>query len=157
MNAREGNADNLVDVVAVIIDATRRHIDRKHQWTMKARIVRVAAKVPAEKALTGLVLNIIYNGPMVPNLSIHPGILFRVSIPLVQAEKALDDVAAEQQPEITLTPDILKAMPEPCARVPLSLLQELRGQEAGTEYSRRALMRFWSEDRRTGKASATDD
>ena len=147
----------MVDVVAVIIDATRKHVDRKQHWTMKARIVRVVAKVPAEKALTGLVLNISYTGPLVPNLSIHPGILFRVSIPLVEAEKALDEVAAEKQPEIALTPDILKAMPEPCARVPLSLLQELRGQEAGTEFSRRALMRFWSEDRRTGKTPATDD
>lgn len=146
-----------MDVVAVIIDATRKHIDRKHQWTIKARIVRVVAQVPAEKALTGLVLNITYNGPLVPNLSIHPGILFRVSIPLVDAEKALDEVGAEKLPEIALVPDILKAMPEPCARVPLSLLQELRGQEAGTEFSRRALMRFWSEDRRTGKAALPDD
>ncbi len=147
----------MVDVVAVIIDAARRHVDRKQHWRIKARIVRVVAQVPAEKALTGLVLNIAYSGPLVPHLSIHPGILFRVSIPLADAEKALDGVAENQAPEIALTPDILKAMPEPCARVPLSLLQELRGQEAGTEFSRRALMRFWSEDRRTGKAPASDD
>ena len=139
--SQSGSRSDAVDVVAVIIDATRKHIERKHQWTIKARVVRVVAQVPAEKALTGLVLNITYNGPLVPNLSIHPGILFRVSIPLADAEKALDEVA----------------MPEPCARVPLSLLQELRGQEAGTEFSRRAIMRFWSEDRRTGKAALPDD
>ena len=152
-----GSRSDMVDVVAVIIDAARKNIDRKHQWTIKARIIRVTAKVPAEKALTGLVLNIVYNGPLVPNLAVLPGILFRVAIPLVEAEKALDEVAAETQPEIALVPDILKAMPEPCARVPLSLLQELRGQETGTEFSRRALMRFWSEDRRTGKTSVIDD
>ena len=49
-------------------------------------------------------------------------------------------------------PEIIRPMDEPCVRVPLSILKELRGQESGIEYSRRALVRTWSEDRRTGKA-----
>lgn len=149
--------NDVVDVSAVIIDASKRHVDRRIHWTMKARIVAVAAKVPAEKALTGLLLKIRYNGPLVPNLSIRPGILFKVGIPVPVAEKALDEVAEERYPEIAVDPEILKAMPEPCVRVPLSLLRELRGQELGTEFSRRALVRTWSEDRRTGNAALPDD
>lgn len=157
MNPNHTPRGDTVDVAAVIIDATKRHFDRRIHWTMKARIVAVAAKVPAEKALTGLLLKIRYNGPLVPNLSIRPGILFKVSIPVSVAEKALDEVAEERYPEIAVEPEILKAMPEPCVRVPLSLLRELRGQEIGTEFSRRALVRTWSEDRRTGTAALSDD
>ena len=155
-----------VDVAAVVISAEKKHVDRQMQWMIRARIIRIlgdrAPRVPLEQEhwlsinkLTGIAINLQYSGPILTNLSIRSGILFRLSVPGLEVEKALLAVANEEEPEIVVTePEVIRPMNEPCVRVPLSILRELRGQEAGIEYSRRALVRTWSEDRRTGKAAS---
>lgn len=136
-----------VDVVACIVRLTR----RERAAVLDSRIVSVKAEVPAEKALIGSRLLVNYSGVLLPNMVLRTGILFRASIPLADANKALDVVAEHGSAEIQISPDIIRPMAEPCARVPLSLLRELRGQEVGTEMSRRALVKMWSEERTTGK------
>jgi hypothetical protein len=157
---------NAVDVAAVVIEASKKHVDRQAHWTIKARIVRVlgdrAPKVSLEQEhwlsinkLTGTIVNLSYSGPILTNLSIRSGILFRLAMPAVEVEKALLAVARDEEPEVSVKePEVIRPMNEPCVRVPLSILRELRGQEAGIEYSRRALVRTWSQDRRTGKAAS---
>jgi hypothetical protein len=80
------------------------------------------------------------------------GILFRLGLPIESANLALDEIADGKNSVLKVQPDLIRPMAEPSVRVPLSLLRELRGQEAGMEMSRRALVKAWSEDRRTGKS-----
>jgi hypothetical protein len=117
---------------------------------IRGRVVDVQAKA-AERALVGTTVIVEYSGILLPNMVIRTGILFRLSIPLDKVNAALDEVAEGKEASISVAPEIIRPMAEPCARVPLSLLRELRGQESGTEMSRRALVKTWSEDRRTGR------
>lgn len=127
-------------------------VSRKRKGTLiKGRIVDVQARAPAEKALVSAPVEVDYQGVLLPNMVVRSGILFRLGIPLEDANQALDLIADGQDPVLRLSPEVIRPMSEPCPRVPLSLLRELRGQEAGTEMSRRALLKIWSEDRRTGK------
>lgn len=154
--------DEPIDVVAVVISAQKRHVNRKPQWTVKARVIRILSESPklsveSESWLsilkfTGTVVNLTYSGPILKNVSIRPGILFRCSLPQREVEQALEQIAQDETPELHVRPEVIRPMAEPCVRVPLSILRELRGQEAGIEYTRRALVQTWSEDRQTGKA-----
>jgi hypothetical protein len=139
--------ENFVETVVCITD-----LKRKDALHIKGRIVEVRAKISAEKALTGATVNVKYSGVLLPYMILKIGILFRLNIPLEQANAALDEVAEGKDPVIAVEPELIRPMSEPSARVPLSLLRELRGQELGTELSRRALVKAWSEDRRTGKS-----
>lgn len=125
----------------------------KGNLKIKGRIIDVSAQVLGERALVGSVVQISYSGNLLPNMVIKVGILFRVSLPLETANAALDDIANGVPPEYTIsfTPNLIRPMTEPCVRVPLSLLRDLRGQESFAEMTRRALIKTWSEDRRTGK------
>lgn len=143
-----------VEVVATIINVTNRRDGGSVTWTVDARIVNVVTRFSAEMALVGLPLRVEYAGYLLPRMSLRSGLLFRVGIPISVAEGALDAVAEGKEPVVACTATNVKSMAEPCVRVPLSLLKELRGQEARGERSRQALVRTWSEDRRTGKMSA---
>jgi hypothetical protein len=118
---------------------------------IEGRVVDVKAMASAERALIGSTLHVRYEGILLPNMILKTGILFRLSIPIDAANAALDSIADGNAASIIVKPTIIRPMSEPCARVPLSLLRELRGQELGTELSRRALVKTWSEDRSTGK------
>jgi hypothetical protein len=141
-------------VSATIINATNRPSPAGTVWTIEARIVSVNAKVPAEAALVGLLMKVDYVGYLLPRMSVRSGLLFRAALPLEVAEAALDQVAKDNEPVITCQVSEIRPMAEPCVRVPLSLLRELRGQEARAEMSRRSLVKTWGEDRRTGKMAS---
>lgn len=155
---------NSLDVIAVVISSSKKHVNRQPRWDVSARIVSPVRgpRAPIETApwlsvnkLSGTIVNLQYSGLLLKNLNFRPGILFRFAMSSVDVENALAEVAEGREPEITIdSPDIVRPMAEPCVRVPLSILSELRGQEARIEYGRRALVKTWSEDRRTGKASS---
>jgi len=149
-----------IEVDAVIILASKGEV-RTH-WDIKARVVRAdGPKVSVEQdhwlsmnRLVGTLVNLHYAGPIMKNLSIRSGILFRMSLPVEAVEVALSDIVEGMEPTIMVTSsEIIRPMAEPCVRVPLSVLRELRGQEAGIESTRRALVKTWSQDRRTGNAA----
>lgn len=142
--------ESLVETTVCITDVNR----RKKGLLIKGRVVDVRVQASAERALVGTSVDVDYQGVLLPNMVARTGILFRLSIPLAAANEALDAIAEGRTPTIEVAPEVIRPMTEPCARVPLSLLRELRGQEAGTEMSRRALVKVWSEDRRTGKPTA---
>lgn len=135
--------EQAVDTTVCIIEAKKRKL--------RVRVVDVHTRVISERALVGSVLDVEYSGVLLPNMILKTGILFRMSVPLDKLNEALDTIANGAEPTIVLTPEIIRPMAEPCARVPLSLLRELRGQEPNTERVRRALVKTWSEDRRTGR------
>ncbi len=147
--------EDVVETVAVLLRTEK--LGPKH-WALEARIVQVSAKVAAERALVGVVLKMDFTGPMLPHLALKPNVLVRVGVPLDVAERALDAIATtgeeplgEKGIEVQFHALQLRPMAEPCPRVPLSLLRELRGQEASTEMQRRALIYVWSKDRRPAK------
>jgi hypothetical protein len=139
------------DVVEAVVCITS--IKRSGDLVINGRVVDVKAKISAEKALINSTIEVRYNGIMLQNMVLKVGILFRVSIPLEVANSALDKIAEGADHVISIEPELIRPMSEPSVRVPLSLLRELRGQELGTEMSRRALVKAWAEDRRTGKSS----
>lgn len=140
--------DNVVDVVGVIqaISATQLSDGRRtwKRWSVQALIASVVAKAPAERALIGQRMSLVYDGVLLAQLALKRGILFRVQMPLALANEALDKLALGQPTAVKFQPLFIRPMEEPCVRVPLSLLRELRGQEIGTEYSRRALVSLWN-------------
>ena len=139
---------DVVEAVVVLTQAER----QGSVWKMQGRIESVRAKASAERALVGLRVSMTYEGRLLPKVYLASGLLTQVDIPLKDAEAALDRLAAEEKDvTIEFKPVLLKPMAEPCVRVPLSLLRELRGQEAGAETSRRVLVSTWSDERRTGK------
>ena len=140
--------NDFVDTVVCITEIRR----RQDAISIRGRVVDVKAKATAEKALIGSVVEVAYSGIMLPHMIIKVGILFRLGIPLDVANAALDDIADGKDSIVKVEPDLIRPMAEPSVRVPLSLLRELRGQEAGMEMSRRALVKAWAEDRRTGKS-----
>lgn len=149
-----------VEVVAAITEALRMTTSPPSalRWVVGARVVRVDARVPAERALVGCRLRVSFIGTLLPGLVLRPGILCVVGVPLALAEQALDEIAEERRDPLDGEPlafstQVVRPLAEPCVRVPLSLLRELRGQEATTENVRRALVHVWSEDRRTGSAA----
>ena len=117
---------------------------------LKARIAQVLSRVTAERALIGFEVESIMDGFVLPGLPLRPGVLVKALIPLEIVDKALDQIAEGAPPKLEIPSTSLRCMTEPCARVPLSLLRELRGQEATTEMARRALVKVWAEDRKTG-------
>jgi hypothetical protein len=139
------------DIVEAVVCITS--IKRSGDLVINGRVVDVKAKISAEKALINSTIEVRYNGIMLQNMVLKVGILFRVSIPLEVANNALDKIAEGADHIISIEPELIRPMSEPSVRVPLSLLRELRGQELGTEMSRRALVKAWAEDRRTGKSS----
>ena len=141
----EPTSDEIVDVVGVIQDvsATAKDGARK-RWGIQALIAGVVAKAPAERALIGQRMSLVYDGVLLAQLALKRGILFRVQMPLALANEALDRLALGEPTAIKFQPLFIRPMEEPCVRVPLSLLRELRGQEIGTEYSRRALVSLWN-------------
>jgi len=149
-----------IEVSAVVLQSSKRHEDRKPIWALRARVIKILSdhpKLPADHGwmsplrFVGTTLNIRYAGTVLHQLRLTPGIVFRLSIPKPDVAVALEQIANDQEPELALEPDFIRPMDEPCVRVPLSVLTELRGQEAGIEYARRALVQTWSKDRRTGK------
>lgn len=140
--------NDLVDSVVCITEIRRRH----DSVSIRGRIIDVTAKATAEKALIGSSVEVSYAGIMLPYMVLKVGILFRLGLPLDTANLALDEIAEGKSAVLKVQPELIRPMAEPSVRVPLSLLRELRGQEAGMEMSRRALVKAWSEDRRTGKS-----
>jgi len=147
-----------IDVGAVIVSSDKTRKDGRNHWSVKARIFQIISRQPKVNEdtwmsilnLTGTSLNLSYNGPYIPNMSFRSGIVFRLALSITDVEQALEAAARGETPELTVNPEVLRPLSEPCARVPLSILRELRGQEAGIEYSRRALVQAWGEDRKTG-------
>ncbi len=146
----------MIDVVAAVIEAN----NEDKLWTIRARVITVDAKVHAEHALIGLHITLTYSNPLHFALKLREGMLFRVGLPVDKAEKLLDSIA-ENVPldslSLNFEPIIISPMQEPSARVPLSVLRELRGQESVTERVRQAIVHLWSVDRRTGKAQKLDE
>jgi len=142
--------DGVVDVTFLIWNTLR----ATTQWSVSGRIIDVRPQVPAEQALVGVRLVLKYQGTLLPQLALRAGVLCRVELPLAVAESLLDqianDVLPSDIPPATVRVDVIRPLNEPCVRVPLSRLRELRGQEAGGEMCRRALVDAWSTDRRTG-------
>ncbi len=138
-----------VDVTAVMLVAVRHS---PNLWTIKARIINVVEKVPAERALIGCLVDLTYRGTLLPHLALKVGLLIRVGIPLVDAERHLDLIAEGNDPfvapPLVFEALVLRPMTEPCVRVPLSLLRELRSQEFRAESVRSALVHAWTEDRK---------
>jgi hypothetical protein len=93
-----------------------------------------------------------YRGPLLPKMVLRSGILCRTEMPLDVANRALDELAADGTPTALFEPRLVRPLSEPCVRVPLSLLRELRGQEPSTDRQRIALVRAWGDDRKTGTA-----
>lgn len=151
----------MIEATAVIIENGKsfRIVAMPEQTTMLIRIVTVVAQVHAEHALIGLKARVRF--PSKPWLMPKQGLLVRLQLPVDVAEKALDRLAADEDPEsieMEFSTTSVKEMNEPCVRVPLSLLRELRAQESVSERSRQALLQAWSRDRRTGKVkTAVDD
>lgn len=141
--------DDVVETTVCITAVERRN----KALSITGRIVDLRVRASAERSLVGAAVKVDYQGVMLPNMVTKTGILFRLPIPLDVANQAIDQIADGAEPTISVTPDVIRPMTEPCARVPLSILRELRGQEAGTEMSRRALVKVWSEDRKTGKGT----
>lgn len=143
-------SDDVVDVVGVIQDVSAMSLSDGRRtwkrWAVRALIEGVVAKVPAERALIGQRMRLTYDGVLLAQLALKRGILFRVQMPLLLANAALDRLAQGNPTTIEFQPLFIRPMEEPCVRVPLSLLRELRGQEIGTEYSRRALVSLWNGD-----------
>jgi hypothetical protein len=142
---------NVIDVVEAVVCITS--IKKSGDFVINGRVVDVRAKISAEKALINSTIEVRYKGVILQNMVLKVGILFRVSIPLDVANSALDKIAEGVEHLISIEPELIRPMAEPSVRVPLSLLRELRGQELGTEMSRRSLVKAWSEDRKTGKSS----
>lgn len=140
--------NDFVDSVVCITEIRR----RQDSVSIRGRIIDVKAKATAEKALIGSSVEVSYAGIMLPYMVLKAGILFRLGLPIESANLALDEIADGKNSVLKVQPDLIRPMAEPSVRVPLSLLRELRGQEAGMEMSRRALVKAWSEDRRTGKS-----
>lgn len=140
--------NDIVDTIVCITEIRR----KQDSFNIKARIIDVKAKATAERALIGATVEVSYSGIMLPYMVLKVGILFRLGIPLDIANSSLDEIADGKNPVIKVQPELIRPMAEPSVRVPLSLLRELRGQEAGMEMSRRALVKAWAEDRRTGKS-----
>lgn len=136
-----------VETVVCITDSVK----KDKTFVIRGRIVDLVARASAERALIGSAVSVTYSGVLLPNMVVKTGILFRLSVPIELANAALDEIAEGRDAVIRTEPDVIRPMAEPCARVPLSLLRELRGQEAGTEMSRRALVKTWAEERRTGR------
>lgn len=144
----EDEVIDAVDMVAALDDIHVMQLSNGRKtwkrWSMKAVVTSVVAKVPAERALIGQRLHLSYDGVLLAQLALKRGILFRVQVPLALANDALDALANGAPKPIEFQPAFIRPMDEPCVRVPLSLLRELRGQEIGTEYGRRALVSLWS-------------
>lgn len=140
--------NDIVDTIVCITEIRK----KQESFSIKARVIDVKAKATAEKALIGSMVEVSYSGSMLPYMVLKVGILFRLGIPLEVANSALDEIADGKNPITKVQPDLIRPMAEPSVRVPLSILRELRGQEAGMEMSRRALVKAWAEDRRTGKS-----
>lgn len=145
---------NLVEVTAVVLHAVPGDI-----WTVRAKVVSVVAKVHAEYALVGTQLQLTLSKPPHPTLvtrgTMKSGILFRVEVPVDVAEHALDLIGNNVDIDslvLEFAPTSVRPVAEPCVRVPLSVLRELRSQESTVERTRQALLHAWSQDRRTGKA-----
>lgn len=156
--------DDNVGVVAVITSSMKNEeASTRHHWVgqINARVISVLSKTP-EKArqeswlsitkFSGTKLVLQYNGPIMPKVSLRSGILFRFSLSRAEVETALEAVARDEVPILTVEAGLIRPLAQPCVRVPLDLLRELRGQEAITEAARRALVDAWGLDRRTGKA-----
>ena len=122
--------------------------DSQRRWRMQGRITHVQTRVTSEKALVGAEVVLLHEGSVLPGLPLRTGLLCRATISLEEANLMLDQVAELQESPLEVRPSAIRPMNEPCARVPLSLFRELRGQESNTEMSRRALVKVWSEDRR---------
>jgi hypothetical protein len=134
---------NDVDLVGVIEDVRVIEQGQRKTWAVDAIIAGVVAKVPAERALMGQRMHLRYDGVLLAQLALKRGILFQVQAPLALVNAALDLIAEGKEAPLRFQPLFIRPMAEPCVRVPLSLLRELRGQEIGTEYSRRALVSLW--------------
>ena len=123
-------------------------------WMVHGRVVDVDNKVPAETALCGVRVRVMYRGPMKKHLVFKAGIVLQIGIPLPIAEKVLDIIGDGTEPmDIVIEAFEVLAIhlvSEPCARVPISILREMRGFSPKTEMSRRAILQVWSEDRKTG-------
>jgi hypothetical protein len=141
----------VVDVVVVLTNIVGP--DDQRRWQLKGRIASVQSRMTAEKALVGFEVVLHHQGSVLPGLPLRPGVLCRAALSLEKVNEALDQIAGGLDVEtatVVFQPETIRPMAEPCARVPLSLLRELRGQESTTEMTRRALVKVWSEDRRTG-------
>jgi len=127
-------------------------IKSAERGTVTGRIVNVMrASANAEYALLGYSIKLDYKSSIRQGLVFNPGFLIRTVISMDIVDSFIDKIAAGDTEEPHIVVDEIRPINEPCVRVPLSLFMSLRGQEAVAEMQRRALVRAWSEDRKTGK------
>lgn len=115
---------------------------KKSPWTLHGVIVAVETIYPAERGLVGSSVVIQYAGRILPNQVLKQGLLFTVDVPISEVNALLDARVAGALP-LHLPVVAISPMKEPCVRVPISLLTELRGQVAATEMSRQAITSIW--------------
>lgn len=135
--------EDQVDLVVVIKDQPSKNV-------IRGRVVRIDAKAAAEWSLVGLQVRIQFEDAAKPHLVLKSGILVRVTLGIDAVNGIINRIAdGSDYEELTVTD--LRPLNEPCVRIPLSLFSMLRGQDATSEYERRALETAWSQDRRTGR------
>jgi len=135
-------SNSTVNTTAVLTDT------RGMRAPLLVRIVDMdrSASAPVDHWLSplkviGLSAEATFTGPLLPKLVLRPGILVRLAIPEAVIGAALEAYASGEAAHVMrFTTDVLRPMNEPCVRVPITLLRELRGFEARSEYARRALV-----------------
>jgi len=99
-------------------------------------LIQIDSRLATERALVGCSVDVL---PAL-DLNMKPGMLFMATVSVEAINAALDELAADREPVLYHVGPIA-LMPEPCIRVPVSLLRELRGQDPWTDASRLALVK----------------
>jgi hypothetical protein len=157
-------------VVAAITSATKNaKASTRRTWAgeINARVIyvlsgtseiaRVQENWLSITKLSGTRLAISYDGPILPKMSIRSGILFRIALDSDTVAQALETVAQGQVPTMSIMASVIRPLAQPCVRVPLEMLKELRGQEVSLEMAKLALVDAWETDRKTGKAALENE
>ncbi len=87
---------------------------------------------------------------LLPNVTLKTGNLVMFDLKSVDVEAILERLAVgDETPYATFVSGVY-ACKVPCVRVPLPLLEQLRGPEKKFDRSREALIETWKRDRKTG-------
>ena len=161
---------NKIDTTVNVVSCAFKDVEDKRHWRVCVRVIDLTGKelpnIPAEGnwfsiySIIGskLMLKFTTNRPrgkdrvLLPNVTLGVGNLARIYLDRADIELVLDKVACSDVSVSEVAIENIYPCNTPCVRVPLSLLEELRGQEAfRAERARAAIIETWKTDRHTGR------
>lgn len=164
----------MTQVTIAVIGCRTEDSDDKRLWTVRGRIVEIERVTPKKpvgegnwfsvaKAIRQLVdIKFTTKIPerrekvLLPNVTLKTGNLANVKLTDADLESILDILVSGEDRVHTATVDCIYPMRVPCVRVPLTLLEELRGPYERVDQSRKALIETWRNDRHTGVPKGKD-